>query len=285
MWTRRALLAVVFGALLAGCGQQQTQRSLVASYLKKIDQIEKQLAAPLAKVTATGAQFTREERSGGSLTGLLPAAHEQTLLRAWAKIEQERDRLAGLKAPRPAIHLRSLLLQIADGQAKLTRELAQLVVFLPRYNSALRPLAPAARRLDTVLARRSASGSGSPAAVASGEAAALHQFSTSVNGIVRRVAQLRPPSVSKPDFQAQLTALRGMSSAAGRLAGVLQGGAQGNLQQLLAQFDRAATSTQTIAAQKARIAAVKAYDGESTRLNQLTQAAQAERLRLANNLT
>jgi hypothetical protein len=64
----------------------------------------------------------------------------------------------------------------------------------------------------------------------------------------------------------------------------LAGGPHGNVQQLLIQFDRAATSNQTLAAQKARIAAVRAYDRASARLNKLTRAAELERLHLANNL-
>jgi hypothetical protein len=69
------------------------------------------------------------------------------------------------------------------------------------------------------------------------------------------------------------------------LAGALTGGPHGNIRQLLVDFDKAAASTQTIAAQKAHIAAVKAYDGQTSRLATLLRAAEEERLRLANNLS
>lgn len=275
----------MLGGLLAGCGQQQSERADVAAYLKKVNRIEKQLTAPLSKVTSTGSQFAQEQHSGGSLTNLLPVAQEQSLLKAGSEIEHIRGRLAALTTPPSAGHLRQLLLQVVDGQAKLTRELAQLVVFLPRYNAALRPLGSATRRLEVALAQQSAYGASAVAAVYAGKAAALRQFQASLNGVLRKLADLRPPAVSKPDYQGQVHALKGMSSTAGQLARALEGGPQGNVQQLLAQFDRAATSNQTISAQKARIAAVRAYDGQSTRLAKLSQEAELERLRLANTLS
>jgi hypothetical protein len=279
MWTRRGLIVLALGGLLAGCGQQQSQRAAVADYLKHVDRIEKQLATPLSKVTTTGSQFAQEQRSGGSLTGLLPASQAQTLFSAWSQIELLRSHLAALRAPPPAAHLRSLLLEVVDGQAKLTRELAKLVVFLPGYARALRPLAPAMRRLEDALSGQTATGS----AALAGKAAALHQFQASLDRILGQLRRLQPPAVSRPDYNGQLAALKGMRTTAGELATALQGGSQTDLSQLLTKFDRAATSTETIAAQKARIAAARAYDGESSRLAQLSQDAEAERLRLANS--
>ncbi len=284
MWTRRGLIALILGVLLAGCGQHQSPRAAVAAYLKKVNKIEARMAKPLSRVTTTGTQFSQEQRSGGSLTGLLPVFQRQALLGAWSQIEVLRARLAGLKTPAPAVHLRSLLLEVIDGEAKLTRELAQLVVFLPRYNNDLRPLGPATRRLEAALSRQTAVGSAAVTAVYASKSAALRQFQSALNAVLAKLRRLQPPPVSKPDYAGQVRALKGMSATAGQLAVALQGGPAGSVQPLLAKFDRAATSNQTIAAQKARIAAVRAYDGESTRLAKLAQAAELERLRLANGL-
>lgn len=285
MWIRRGLSALVLGGLLAGCGQQQGQRAAVAGYLRQVNRIETQLAAPLSKVTATGGQFAQQQHSGGSLTSLLPASEEQALLRSWSQIELLRAHLAGLKTPASALHLRSLLLQVVDGQATLTHELAQLVVFLPGYGQALRPLAPATRRLEVALSQQTAFGTAAVAAVYANKAAALRRFQSSLGGVLTKLRKLHPPAVSRPEYTGQLSALEGMSRAAGQLAAALQGGAPGNVQPLLAKFDRAATSNQTTAAQRARIAAVRTYDGESTRLARLSQEAERERLRLANSLS
>lgn len=134
-------------------------------------------------------------------------------------------------------------------------------------------------------ASESAYGASAVAAIYAGKAAALREFQASLNGVLRKLAELRPPAVSNPDYRGQVHAIRGMSSTAGQLATALQAGPQGNVQQLLAQFDRAATSNQTISAQKARIAAIRAYDGQSTRLAKLSQEAELERLRLVNALS
>jgi hypothetical protein len=284
-WTRTGLLTLAVGVLVAGCGQHHTERVAVAAYLQKVNKIELALARPLATVTKTGNAFAQEQRAGGSLTNLVYVSNEQALLKAWSQIEALRGRLAAIITPPPAGRLRSLLLQITDGQARLTRELAQLVAFLPGYSEALRPLGPATRRLQLALSQQTAIGSANVAAAYASKAAALHRFQTSLDGVLARLRQLRPPPVSSPDYEGEIAAVRGMSTAAGRLAGALEGGPHGNISQLLAQFDRAATSNQTVAAQKARIAAVRAYDGQSTRLFKLTQAAERERLRLANNLS
>jgi hypothetical protein len=286
MRTRTTLAAVALTVLAAGCGQQQpTPRQAVASYLRHVNRIESALTRPLSTVTSAGNQFAQEQARGGTLTNLVTASHRQALLGAWSQIVALRARLSAVKAPPAAARLRVLLLQIIDGQAALTRELAQLVDFLPRFSDAMRPLAPATRQLELALAQQSTSSSAGAAAAYASKAAALRQFKHAVDKVVAHLHGLQPPPVSHPQYQTELTSLEGMSSSAGRLGSALVGGQQGSVQPLLAAFDRAASLNQTTAAQKAQIAAVRAYDGETTRLQQLSQAAEEERLRLANTLS
>lgn len=284
MRPRATIAAVALGVLVAGCGQQQSQRQAVATYLTRVNRVESELAHPLATVTSTGSQFAQEQRAGGTLTNLVPASNERALLGAWTQIMALRARLAAIPPPPPAARLQGLLLQIVDGQAQLTHEVAELVDFLPRYSAALGPLAPATRSLEAALAANTSSGSSGVAAYAS-KAAALRQFKDAVDAVLAHLRPLNPPSVSKPGYERQVQALQGMSASAGQLAGALAGGGQASVQQLLESFDRAAASNQTLAAQKAQIAAVRAYDDQSTRLAQLSQAAQQERLRLADTLS
>jgi hypothetical protein len=75
-----------------------------------------------------------------------------------------------------------------------------------------------------------------------------------------------------------------MSTSAGRLADALAGGAPTNVAPLLVAFDRAATSNQTVAVQRAEIAAVRAYDAQSVKLETLSRQIERERLRLADTL-
>jgi hypothetical protein len=286
MPTRRALVAFVLVAAIAGCGGQQShsQRTAVAAYVKTVNRIEVDLARPLRTVTVTSGKFAQEERSGGSLTNLVYAANELALLKAAREIEAQRIRLTSLHTPVTARRLRSLLLRIMDGEVGLTHEIARLVVFLPHFNAALVPLAPATRRLDAALTQRSATGQTSVTVAYATKAAALRAFQSELDRILTQLRKLDPPAVSRPQYDGQVHALRGMSLAAGRLATALQSGTQGDVQQSLRDFDRAATSNQTAAADKAQIAAVRAYDEQSVHLAKLTAAAEEERLRLAETL-
>ena len=154
------------------------------------------------------------------------------------------DPLADLPG-RGAAQLRSQLLELVDRQAAMTREVAKLVVFLPQFETALRPLTPAIRRLESVLGIGQARGPAAVAAVFAEKANALRQFKATVDGLIMRLRRLDPPRVSKPTYRAQLRSLRGMSASAGALAAALGTGSGAGAGSLLAAFDRAATSSQS----------------------------------------
>jgi hypothetical protein len=276
--------AVTLGLLLVGCGHSSSQRPAVAAYLKKVNRVEAKLVTPLSTVTTTGRQFTKIQSEGGSLTSLLYASQAQGLKRAGSRIRTLRGQLADLKAPAPARRLRSLLLQVIDLESKLTVQLEKLVLFLPRFNAALLPIAGATKNLEAVLSRQTAYGPSGVAALYAAKAAALRKFKGVLERVLRRLGRLSPPDVSKPDYKGEIASIQGMSTTAGQLASALVDGPSGDVQHLLVQFDRAATSNQTVAAQKTRIAAVKAYDRLSLKLNDLSQQADRERARLANTL-
>jgi hypothetical protein len=75
-----------------------------------------------------------------------------------------------------------------------------------------------------------------------------------------------------------------MSASSEKLAAALGDGAQGNVQQLLTEFDRAALSTQSRAVQKAQIASIRAYDSQSQKLAALSTRIDMERQRLADTV-
>jgi hypothetical protein len=284
----RLTLALVVALLAAGCGQQQSpQRRAVADYVKRVSVIEAALGAPLGQVTAGGTEFSRETHpaTNGASAQLLPQTPpEQTLERALTRIETLRGRLAAITAPPPAEHLRSLLLGLIDGQAAMTRELAELVAFLPRYNAALATLGPATRRLEIALTQRTAYGATAVSAVYRAKATALRRFQTETGAVLRELRRLRPPPVSRPGYAAELASLEGMGVSAGRLAAVLASGALSNVGPLLVQFDRAAASSNSVGVQRAEIAAARAYDARATALDSLSEKVEVERSRLADGL-
>lgn len=284
---RRSALALIILAVVAGgCGQhsQSSQRPAVAGYVKQVNAIEAALAKPLASVASAGNAFSREQRYAGTPIFTAGPPPEQRLQQAWVEIQALRTRLAVLRAPPAAEHLRVLLLELTDEQAAMTHQVAELVAFLPRYTAALRTLAPATKQLEIVLSRRSAYGATAVRVVFASKAAALRRFQATTSAILTQLRGLRPPSVSQPGFNAQVIALQGMSRSAGRLAAALASGTTSDVGPVLAQFDRAAAGSDSVAVQKAEIAAAHAYDARISALDALSQKISIERLRLSNSL-
>jgi hypothetical protein len=281
---RKPGLVLAFTLALCGCGHTTTVRGQVAAYIKQVRTIESKLTAPLAAVTQAGAQFSAGGRKTTLLGNIEHSSQQQTLARALTQIRLQGRRLKALKAPPAAGRLRSLLLRLTAAEAAQTHQLQLLVAFLPRFTGALGPLGPAAIRLEAVLAKRQAVGSGAVTALFDAKASALRDFTATTRRVVARLRRLTPPAVSKPEYSAQVASLRGMGASAGRLADALAGGALSNVAPSLLAFDRAAVATHSRAVQRAQIAAVRAYDAKTASLSKLSQAIAEERLRLANTL-
>jgi hypothetical protein len=297
---------MLLALLMAGCGGRESKRAQVAQYLGYLNQLETALSKPLVDISNAGQQFAGQQKVGvghpenpGGIAGFAPSSPfpglrppaagapltpAETIDRAVAQIRALRDQAAAIKAPPAAAHLRALVLELIDGQVRLASEVATLSTFLPRFAQDLQPLGPAMARLTSVLSQQSAYGSAAVAAVYSAKAAALRQFNAVLDGIASSLRGLSPPAVSKPLWSNELTALTGMSVAAGRLAGALQSGPGSNVTQYLQEFNRAAASNHTVTAQEAQIAAVKAYDSDLGGLADLARAITRERLRLSSTL-
>jgi hypothetical protein len=232
-------------------------------------------------VTKAGADFAATKHRSSWAASVAESEHETALVRARRQIVAVRRRMAAVPAPAQAAHLRTLLLQVVDRQAALTKQLAKLVVFLPAFDLALRPLSPATRRLEGILGINVALGASAVQAVLTRKAGALRQFRVTLDGIVGRLRRLDPPMVSRATYSAQLTALRSMSATAGKLATALESGDSSRLPALLRRFDAAAVRPNSLAVQRAQIAAARAYDRQIAQLSDLAVQAEQERTRLA----
>jgi hypothetical protein len=278
---------MVLALLLAGCGSKtSSQRPAVAQYIKRVNAIESKLAKPLQAVTKAGGQFASSQgKTAGSLTSLSGLAQEQALLGALGQIRAVRVQLAAIDPPPAAVHLRKLVLSLVDGEAGMTTELTRLVAFLPRFATTLSSLTPATNKLQKALSVTRPLGVGTAGVTAelAVKARALTAFRASLGSVLRRLGGLHPPPVSRPQYVTQVTTLRRMSSAAGKLASALATGSS-NVAPLLRAFDAAAAGNQTIAAQRAQDAAIRAYDRRATRLDGLAQQVEAERSRLSLTL-
>jgi hypothetical protein len=265
---------------VAGCGgHTPTQRPAVADYIDQVNVIEKQLQKPFQAVTRAGSKFASNKGSAS-------AAHqERSLVGALRQIRSERGRLSALVAPRPAARLHRLLLALIDGEAGMTSELSRLVAFLPRFTSILSSLSPATGKLQSALRVTTPLGFGAAGVSAelAAKANALTKYQFALYHVVKLLERLSPPALSRPQFVTQIKTLEAMQSSAGRLAHAL-GTGQSNVAPLLHAFDKAAAGNQSVAAQRAQIAAIKAYDARAAKLSKLAQQAEIERTRLANSL-
>lgn len=281
---RATVGVVVLGSLLAGCGSHATSaRPGVAAYINQVNLIEKQLTKPFQAVTNAGSQFASTQGTGAG--HLSPKNQERALIRALRQIRRYGHRLAQIPAPAQAAHLRRLLLRLVNGEAGMTTELAKLVAFLPRFSSILKSLGPATSKLQAALRVTQPLGFGVAGVDAelAVKAKALHTYEFTLFHTVKRLERLDPPALSMPQYRTQVHTLERMQSSAGKLANALAGG-QSDVGALLKAFDTAAAGNQTVTAQRAQIAAIKAYDARAKRLDKLAQAVELERARLDRKL-
>lgn len=280
---RIALLASVL--VLAGCGGQSHQdpRSRVAAYLTRVDRTERQLTGPLADVSRVTARIA--VAAGGSRARPVAAGSEVSLLLGdLRQIRLLGQQLAVIPAPAGATRLQGMLVTLVEQQASLTRQVAELETFLPRFKRALAPLTPASRRLESVLMVTQAAGAAAVQAVLARKAEALRTFQATLHGMLTRLSRLHPPPISIPGYHAQVAALRGMGDGAGRLATALSSGTSGQVPALLTSFDRSAALPQSRPVLHAQVAAARAYDHAVAHLRVLAAEATDERLRLQATL-
>jgi hypothetical protein len=283
---RSSVAAIALVLLVGGCGKAApTQRSQVVAYLKQVNAVERQLGQPLLDVTHVAAGFSRRGGGGGIAPPVSATVADVAKLGAdLRQIRSLRHRLATIPHPPTATHLRALLLALVDRQAGLTRQTAQLEEFLPRFNVALGPIVPASRQLEQALSVNTGYGAAAVQAVYARKAAALRAFKATLDNVLAALAGLHPPPVSRPNYRAQVEALQGMSTSAGKLSVALQSSDRSSIPALLAAFDRAAVAPRTSGALRAQIAAARAYDRQTTQVKNLAVQADRERQRLATSL-
>jgi hypothetical protein len=235
----RIVLVTVAVLALAGCGGH-SNRSAIADYITRVDDIERAMTGPLQEVTVADRKFARAQGDPSVETKL--AASVATLRRL-------RHRLAAVQAPHEAAHMRALLLGLVDNEVSLAVEVYRLAVFVPRYHAALRPLQPASGALKTELAT-SAKGAAATKTLDAKKADALVAYAQTLGSVAA---------------DALAKAIRTNDAA---------------IPHLLERFDAAAVANQSIAAQKRQIGAVKQYDERIRALGHLAQRVQLARVAL-----
>jgi len=264
----RLLPVALVSLFLAGCGGGT--HAALTDYLKRVQTAETGMAGQLQQVTSANQTFARSKKDPELSRKL--ASSERTL-------RTLRQRLAGVTAPPQARQLRGLLLQLVDGEIELAHEVRQLYTFVPRYRVALRPLQPASTALQKQLSA-SAKGAAATKALNAAKADELTVYAGKVGSVIEGMRPLDPPPVWQPTYRQQLSSLSQLQSSAVALASAVRANNARAIPSLLQRFDEAAISNQSVAAQKAEIAAVKAYNGRVDRLVRLARSVELERRRL-----
>lgn len=261
-----ALAAVAIAVLAAGCGGDG-RRDAVVAYIDDANLIQRRLAVPLDGARRAYTDFSKRD---AKLEQIRPR-----LTKARHTIQTLERRLGRLNPPPEAKRLHALLLELVDAQAGLAHDIELLAEFMPRYVDRLSPLRAVERRLRSDLAS---------ARTADAQAAALDHYGRDVGVVVRTLDGLRPPAPLATEFETQMDTLGDIQRGATALARALKTNETEALAARLRQFADAANGGRSLAAQRANIAAVKAYNRRIARLNELAAEVNLERVRIQTTL-
>jgi len=248
-----AALALCLVAAGCGGGKSTARRDAVATYILKVDAIEQRLAKPLLDVSKANRDFAKGH-------GASPAARLE-LVRAQATIGRLERLLRAVPAPPDAARLHRLLLGYVAGEEELAGEAVRLARFLPAFTATLALLQRPNVELRQVLSQKKAS--------LAARADALDRYEAELTPVIAKLRSLRPPPASRPVWAAQIATLERVRAAVGPLAKALRAKRYAEIPKLLHTLNAAAVGNQSLAAQRAQIAAVKAYNARIQAVNDL----------------
>jgi hypothetical protein len=266
---RIALAGVAAVVLVASaCGGHGAQRKAVTDYIQEVNGIQLAMRAPLISVQKAYKAFGR--KNGPTL-----AQVEPRLVRAEATIRRVGTRLRALHPPPDAQKLHRLLLRLVTQEAEVAHEVVLLAQFSPRFTAALGPLGPASKQLQA---------SFKTAKKAKEQASALDAYASSVGGVLTGLRSVKAPPAFVPTLESQRSTLERVRATALALAAGLKKNQQAALPTLIQQFTNAGRAGQGLAAQEARIAAIKAYNARIAALSVLAGQISKERSRIDTRL-
>ena len=262
-----AILVVVAAVAVAGCGGGSDRRDAVDRYVREANTVQNGLRRPLIDVAhATRGFGTRAPDLEKERPRLVKAT------RTFAMLQR---RLERLDPPPDARRLHRLLLRLVSTERRLTDELRRVVVVLPELDAASRPVATAGKRLQAEL---------DAAKTGPAQAVALDRYRAALAVPLRTLRAVDPPPLLEPLRASQIETLVRLRGSGGQLASALRRRREADVSPLVARFQAAARTPETLAAQRARIGAIKAYNARVEAVGTLAAAVQRERDRLDREL-
>ena len=286
-------LVVVAGCILLVLGPgnlwEKGGPTPVATYIKNVDSLQKQMSVPLASLLTAYRGFAKPT---GDPKELAQLARAERTLRTFER------RLIALPAPPAAATLRLRLVQFVRDEDRVAVEISQLAHFAPRFRTSVSVAAIA----NAALARSLAAAKPPKAHVVRGtakqiaavraayaaaarrtqaeQADAVDAYDGALALALRSLRKLRPPPVFAPAFLAEVHTLEATRRAGAALAQELRKANTKNVPVLGRRFTVASRLSGSLAAQRAEIAAVKAYNRRVRGLTKAEAAIQDELRRL-----
>lgn len=289
-----AAAAAVIVTLTNHAAHPSKQRTTVTGYITSVNHLEQRMQTPLAHVLTAYRDFahpTAKHRDSA-----------EELHHAEGTLRQLDDRIAAIAAPPEARKLRARLLTLVAAERRVTHEVDELAVFVPRYGAVLASSHEAGAKLGRALARialpqphqlrgtqakiaAAQRAFAKEAARAAGKQAdAIDAYDASLRGVVARLRRLTPPPAFRPEYRAQLEAFKVSASSGDNLASVLRSSHRSNVAGVGRKFTSASRIAQSVTAQKAEIAAIKAYNRRAREISTAAGNVQTEASRLNGTL-
>jgi hypothetical protein len=289
-----AVAAAVVVSVAGGGKSTSPAHDAVAGYIKDVDRTEQQMQAPMTRALTAFRTFSAHGARTPS-EGAQLATAESTLRRL-------RSRIAAMSAPPQATRLRTRIVALMDAEIAVAQEIAGLAQFMPRFTT----FVAQSRHASTVLAKALAAvkvptahrlrgtrkqiAKAQAAFAAASQKAAVQQadavdaYDNAVASAVRGLRRLRPPAVMAPAYGSQLRALVASRVAGMSLSRELRKNVRAHVAVLARKFTVATRSAGTVEAQRAQIAAVKAYNTSVQAISELSRRVQDEVARLQRTL-
>jgi hypothetical protein len=273
---------------------RSAKRDAVASYISSVDGVQQQMRLPLTRVLAAYHDFTQP--------GATAHASAQELATATRTLSRLRRRIAAVQPPPQARRLHGLMLDFVRQEAQVTKEVQLLAAFTPRYRAALaayqsagaalsRALAtvtpPKPRRLRGTRAQIAAAQrayTAAAVAAAASQADVVDAYDAALLPVLAAFRRLKPPKALAPAYAAQVRAVEATRAAGSKLAAGLRGTKRTAVPELGRAFTIASRASQSLAAQRAEIVAIKAYNARARAISAAAGRVQAEVLRLQRTL-
>jgi ABC-type transporter Mla subunit MlaD len=280
-----AVAVTVFGRSSAS-----PKHKAVAAYITDVDQIQQGMQVQLINTVSAFRALANGSVGAKTLTPRLAQA-ESTL-----RVLQ--GRLVALPAPAPAKRLRLLLIRLTSSEASTAHEVGQLARFSPRFAALLKDVRTAgtelARAIGAVKPPKSHKLHGTKKQIQQAQAAftaaadkaaglqadAVDSYVAKIARLERELRKLNPPPIVSPDYRTQLRTLTASRTTGSALAKELRKTNRSDVASFSRRFTLAARIAGSVSAQKAQIAAIKAYNQRVRKIGALQGDIKVELTRL-----